>query len=127
MSSARGWWAWLVAAVPLAGFACENPPLVQIPRGDLGAREQAEVQDAFGRYYQALEAYTACIKAELEAAGGDDAPPLVKALLVQRHNTAVAEADAMLKLYDATVGGAAQPARAVETTGDDGSRRRDRH
>ncbi|HEY8518605.1 MAG TPA: hypothetical protein VIN61_00885 [Gammaproteobacteria bacterium] len=125
MRSARGWWAWVLAVAPLAGFACENPPLVQIPRGELGGREQ-EVHDAFERYYRAIEAYTACIKAELEALGGDDAPPLVKALLVQRHNAAVAEADAMLKLYNAAFGGEAQTLPVVGTPDDDRSRRRNR-
>jgi hypothetical protein len=82
------------------GFACDNPPLVVIPEGaSLQGQEQA-VQDAAAQYFTAMQAYTDCIKGELEAAGGDDAPSFVKALLVRRNNLAVAEAEAVMKLYN---------------------------
>ena len=43
------------------------------------------------------------------AAGGDEAPDLVKRVLVSRNNTAVAEAEFMMKLFTENVGAAPAP------------------
>jgi hypothetical protein len=48
----------------------------------------------------------------LTAAGGDSAPDLIKRILVSRNNTAVAEAEFMMKLFTANVGPAEVPAAA---------------
>ena len=55
-----------------------------------------------------MQTYTACIQAELAAAGGDAAPELVKRMLVSRNNAAVAEAEFMMKLFTENVGAAPQ-------------------
>ena len=47
---------------------------------------------------------TACIQAELSAAGGDSAPVTVKRALVARNNAVVAEVEFMMKLFTANVG-----------------------
>jgi hypothetical protein len=39
------------------------------------------------------------VRAELDAAGGDNAPGIVKRILISRNNTAVAEKEFMIKLY----------------------------
>lgn len=84
-----------------AALACELPPLVVIPPdGGDGAALQTEVT----AYFAAMQAYTRCVQAELMAAGGDAAQPIVKAVLVQRNNVAVAEAQAVQKLYNAVSG-----------------------
>jgi hypothetical protein len=51
-----------------------------------------------------MRAYAACIQAELAAAGGDSAPPSVKAALLARSSTAVAEAEAINALYQQRIG-----------------------
>jgi hypothetical protein len=105
------------------GLACDLPPLVMIPEkgavGDKGPQLQLEVQ----KYYDAMKTYSACVQAELTAAGGDSAPTLVKAVLVQRNNSAVAEVQVVMKVFQESVGGAA--AAPPGAAGDEG-RRRDR-
>jgi hypothetical protein len=64
-------------------------------------------------YFTGMQAYAACIQAELLAAGGDDAPDLVKKVLVSRNNTAVAEAEFMMKLFTDNVGPADVPAASA--------------
>lgn len=106
-------------------FACDLPPLVVIPAkadvGDKAPQLQTEVQ----KYYDAMRTYSQCVQAELTAAGGDSAPTLVKAVLVQRNNAAVAEVQTVVKVFQESVGaapGATPPAAGNEG----GGRRRDR-
>jgi hypothetical protein len=89
----------------LAGvsLACELPNLAIIPPKDQIAGKEDAVRVAATAYFEAMKVYTACIQAELTAAGGDAAPTLVKRVLVSRNNTAVAEAEFMMKLYNETV------------------------
>lgn len=98
----------LLAGSGAAAIACENPPLVQIPAGGLDERARQRVADDFGEYIEAMKVYTACIQAELAAAGGDNAPPLMKAALVMRNNGAVAEVNAMIKVFNDRLGAAAE-------------------
>jgi hypothetical protein len=107
------------------GLACDLPPLVAIPEksavGDKGPQIQLEVQ----QYYDAMKVYSDCVQAELTAAGGDSAQTIVKAVLVQRNNSAVAEVQAVMKVFQESVGDAAgSPAPAAG--GSEGNRRRDR-
>jgi hypothetical protein len=74
-------------------------------------RESA-VRTAANNYFTAMTAYAACIQQEIVAAGGESAPDLVKRILVSRNNTAVAEAQFMMKLYETTFA-AADPAPAA--------------
>jgi hypothetical protein len=92
-------------------FACELPPLAAVPVGKDVVGKQKGILEQVQRYHTAMAAYTDCIKQELTAAGGDDAPPLTKMLLVNRYNSAVAEVQAVLKMFDENV--KPTPAREV--------------
>jgi hypothetical protein len=93
----------ILSSVAGVSLACELPKLAIIPPKDQIAAKKAEVDAAVKTYIDAMTAYTACVQAELQAAGGDAAPDLVKRVLVSRNNTAAAEAQFMMKLYtDAT-------------------------
>jgi len=85
-------------------MACELPKLVIIPAKSEVAGKEAEVRTAAGAYFSAMQAYTACVQAELAGAGGDAAPDLVKKVLVARNNAAVAEAQFMMKLFEDNLG-----------------------
>ena len=87
-----------------SAMACELPKLVIIPAKSQVAGKEAEVRTAAGAYFTAMQAYTACLQAELAGAGGDAAPDIVKKVLVARNNTAVAEAEFMMKLFTDNVG-----------------------
>jgi hypothetical protein len=103
----------IIGAASLGGIAadalaCELPPLVVIPAKESFDAQREQVNTAAGAYFEGITAFTKCVKAEYDAAGGDSgAPALTKAVLVARINTAVAEAQNVKKLYDANSGGAA--------------------
>ena len=102
----------IVCGVMLTGIAgsamaCDLPKLAIIPPKDQIAGKEAEVRTAAGAYFTAMQAYTACIQAELAGAGGDSAPEVVRKVLVARNNAAVAEAEFMMKLFTDNVGGVA--------------------
>jgi hypothetical protein len=94
----------LLAGIAGSAVACDLPKLAVIPPKDQVAGKEAEIRAAASAYFTAMQAYTACIQAELAAAGGDAAPPIVKRVLVARNNTAVAEAEFMMKLFTDNVG-----------------------
>jgi len=107
----------LVCAGILSGLAgkalaCDLPKLVVIPPKDQVAGREAEIRAAANAYFTAMQAYTACIQAELAAAGGDSAPDIIKRVLVSRNNTAVAEAEFVMKLFTENVGAPADAAAA---------------
>ena len=87
-----------------AGFACPLPPLVAIPAKDQVAAVEPDVRAATAQYFENVKAFTACVQAELTAAGGDAAPPPLRGALIRRHNAVVAEAETVLKLFTANVG-----------------------
>lgn len=103
-----------------AALACELPPLVAIPAKDAVGDKGPQIQAETSKYFEAMKVYTACVQTELTTAGGDSAQSVVKAVLVQRNNSAVAEVQAVLKAFNDSVGGTA-PAGAPEA-----GRRRDR-
>ena len=133
MSYGRIIYAGLLCGVASASFACEMPALVAIPSKDAIAGKEQQITDALAVYYQGMQAYTSCVQQELTAAGGDSAQPVVKAVLVQRNNAAVAEVQAVMKIYKDTVGEAAaagaQPAAPGDKSkeGKDENRRRHGH
>jgi hypothetical protein len=93
----------------LAGFAgnalaCDLPKLVVIPAKDQVAAKEAEIRAAAATYFTGIQAYTACVQAELVGAGGDSAPVVVRQVLVARNNAAVAEAQFVMKLFMDNVG-----------------------
>ena len=85
-------------------MACEMPKLVIIPAKNQIAGKEAEVRTSAGAYFTSMQAYTACIQAELAGAGGDSAPDVIKKVLIARNNAAVAEAQFMMKLFTDNVG-----------------------
>lgn len=94
----------LLSGVTGASYACTLPKLAVIPPKDQIAGKEAAVTADANRYFTEMQAYAACVQGELQAAGGDAAPEMVKRVLVSRNNTAVAEAEFMMKLFNETVG-----------------------
>lgn len=112
----------LLGAIALPAFACDLPNLPVIPAKDQIGDRAPTVSAATGAYFDGMRAYTDCIDAALAAAGGDAAPPSYKAVIVVRHNAAVAEAEAIQKLFQervaagqsATPGGEAALRKLIE-------------
>lgn len=102
----------ILSGVAGSALACDLPKLVAIPSKDQVAGREAEIRTAANAYFTGMQAYTACVQAELAAAGGDQAPDLIKRVLVARNNTAVAEAEFMMKVFTENVG-SASPAGAA--------------
>ena len=96
-----------LGALASTALACEMPPLVAIPAKDKVGDQGAVLRDATKVYFEAMKDFTDCVQAELKAAGGDSAPKLTKTVLIARNNAAVAEADAVKKLFESNVGGLA--------------------
>ena len=94
----------ILTAIAGSASACTLPKLLIIPPMDEVAGKEAEIRTAAAAYFTSMQAYAACIQAELAGAGGDAAPDLVKRVLVSRNNAAVAEAEFMMKLYNENVG-----------------------
>jgi hypothetical protein len=98
----------LLAGCVLLGMhtasACDLPPLAVVPDAKAVAGKQQEITAEVQQYHKAMTAYADCIRDEIKAAGGDAAPPVTKSLLVARYNYAVAEVQAVLKLFDKNVG-----------------------
>jgi len=94
----------------LQNARCELPKLLVIPPEDRIAGRERDLFVAANTYFTAIQAYSACLQAELMAAGGDQAPDLVKRVLVTRGNAAVDEANLMMKLFT-------QRVRPAETAG----------
>jgi hypothetical protein len=121
-------WAGLFSSVAGVGLACDIPPLVAIPaKDDVGGKAQ-EIRDETAKYFDAMRTYTQCVQAELAEAGGEAAAPITKAALVQRNNMAVAEAEAVMKLFTANVGPVESPGPSPQPppAADDEERRRNR-
>lgn len=106
--------AGLLSSVGSVALACDLPPLVAVPAKGNAGSDTAQLQTDVATYVEAMRAYTACVQAELVAAGGDSAPTITKAVLVNRNNLAVAEVDAVLKALNevAAPAAAAPPAPA---------------
>jgi len=96
--------AGLLVAVAGAAGACELPKLPVIPAKENNVGKEEGLRAAFMQYRQGMEAYTQCVQAELTVAGGDKAAASIKAAAVMRNNAAVAEVQAMDKLFNDNVG-----------------------
>jgi hypothetical protein len=99
MNARHGLYALLLMTVNGAVWACDLPPLVAIPAAGNVGEESARLIVAVQRYVEGIRSYTACVKAELAAAGGDAAPESLRNQLTVRNNSAVAEARAVLALF----------------------------
>jgi hypothetical protein len=102
----------LLMGIAGSAVACDLPKLAVIPAKDQVAGKEAEIRASANAYFTGMQAYAACIQSELAAAGGESAPDLIKRVLVSRNNTAVAEAEFMMKLFTDNVGPADLPAAA---------------
>jgi hypothetical protein len=94
----------LVGAIAVPALACELPKLPVIPATDQIGDQVAAVTAATSAYFEGMRVYADCIAADLAAAGGDAAPASVKAVLVARSRVAVAEAEAIQKLFQERIG-----------------------
>jgi hypothetical protein len=79
--------------------ACTLPKLPLVPPKDQVAGKEGEITAAMNEYSTSMDTYVTCVRAELDAAGGESAPDIVKRILILRNNTAVAEKEFMIKLY----------------------------
>jgi hypothetical protein len=91
--------ALLLLTVNTTVWACDLPPLVAIPAAGNVGEQSAPLIVAVQRYVEGMRGYTACIKADLVAAGGDTAPESLRNQLTVRNNGAVAEARAVLASF----------------------------
>jgi hypothetical protein len=113
----------LLCGLASPGFTCNNPPLVQIPKGDgLTELDRIRVRAEVTSYFEAMKSYTSCLQMELVDAGGDSASQLTKASYIVRNNGAVAEVEAVLKLFTENI----DPTGTTPAPSADGERRRDR-
>ena len=81
-----------------ARAGCDQPPLVQIPPQEEIAGNEARVIAETAAYFQAMEAYVNCIRAEIDAVA-EEASVFYLRILTQRNNNAVAEAEAVQRWF----------------------------
>jgi hypothetical protein len=93
----------VLGAIAAPAFACNLPTLPVIPDKDQLGDRAASVSAATSAYFEGIRAYAACIEGDLAAAGGGAAPASVKRTLLARGTAAVAEAEAIQKLYQARI------------------------
>ena len=95
----------LYLAILAVGFAssvlaCDYPPLVAIPEADNATMDDmVAAQESVRGYMESMDTYLTCVNEEL-AAAGDDAPDEFKAIMVSRHNAAVAEMEAVAESWN---------------------------
>ena len=94
----------LVAAIAsgygFAAAACEPPAPVPMPDGATATRDQMLAAQAQVHAYQAaMTEFLACIDSEQQAEG-EQAPDEFKALMVDRHNAAVAEMEGVAAAFN---------------------------
>jgi hypothetical protein len=98
-----------------AAAACDLPKLFAIPPVAAIVGNEEALHAEAKTYFTGIAAYSACIQAELVAAGGEQAPELIRQVLIRRNNAAVDEADFMMKRFTETFGPAVAPAAAAST------------
>lgn len=114
--------AGLLTGASATALACDLPPLVEIPK-DAKSHEQ-DVRTAMQAYFDQMKTYTACVQQALTDAGGDNAPKLTKSVLVARNNAAVAEVEAVMKIFNAAIEGGDAAAAGAKPAEDDSHGRR---
>src|SRR5262245_45719896 len=99
MNVRRSVFGLLLLVVNSAAGACDLPALMVVPPAgtvdDFAGQRIAQMQ----RYVTGIREYTACVQAELAAAGGDAAPESLRNALIGRNNAAVAEARVVMDLF----------------------------
>lgn len=77
--------------------------MVEVPDGETSSMEELlEAQQSVNDYMASMDDYLTCLNEDLEAAG-EDAPDQFQALMVQRHNSAVAEMEAVAEAFNAQI------------------------
>ena len=94
----------LLAAVALPAVACDLPKLPVIPPRDQIGDQAPAVTAATSAYFEGMRAYAECIQSAIAAAGGGAAPASFRNAMIDRNNAAVAEAQAVDKLYREALG-----------------------
>jgi hypothetical protein len=90
----------IASCFAFAAAACENPALIPIPDGKTSTLEQMLAAQKDVKAYQAkMNDYLACVDAEA-ATQGEQAPNEYKALMVNRHNAAVAEMEGVAAAFN---------------------------
>ena len=89
----------LLLCVNAVASACDLPALVILPAPGTAGDASAQLIVDMQRYVGGIRAYTACVQAEIAAAGGDSASESLRTLLIRRNNGAVAEAKALMELF----------------------------
>jgi len=83
-----------------AGVACEAPAVVAVPDGKTATMDQLlAAQSQVKSYMAAMQQFLACVDMEADAKGAD-APAEYKAMMVDRHNTAVAEMEQIAAAFN---------------------------
>jgi hypothetical protein len=85
------------------GLACEVPTLMVIPSTEKISETAVEFYAEWTAYKAGMQEFVACTQAALQAAGGNNAPALTRAVLIKRNNDAVEELTMMGALYDKRV------------------------
>jgi hypothetical protein len=92
--------AGIASCCAFAAAACENPKMVTLPDGKTSTTDQMiAAQTVVKSYMAAMTEYLACIDDEASAKG-EDAPSDYKALMVTRHNAAVAEMESVAAAFN---------------------------
>jgi hypothetical protein len=100
----------LLTGVAGSALACDLPKLAVIPEKEQAAGKEAAIEADTTRYFQQMMVYKACIGQEYQAAGGENAPDLIKRVLGLRAKAATEEEDFVKRLYENNVG---KPAPAI--------------
>jgi hypothetical protein len=79
--------------------ACDQPALVMIPEQKDVRGNEVQIVEATQEYFQGMQEYVECIQRELSSAG-ENPSILYRNVLVQRNNAAVAEAEAVQRLFN---------------------------
>lgn len=86
---------------PAAQAACDYPAEVKVPDGKGATQEEITAASASVKKYLAdMEAYTACLDAEVAAVPVDQQTPEIKAMHVKRYNAAVDAMEATANAFN---------------------------
>jgi hypothetical protein len=94
----------LLTGVAGNALACDLPKLAVIPPKEEVAGKEAAIEADTARYLQEITVYQACIGQEYQAAGGNDAPDIIKRVLGLRAQAATEEESFVKKLYESSMG-----------------------
>jgi hypothetical protein len=94
----------LLVCCALPVFACEQPSLPMIPAKEDIGRHSGPLERDTQRYLESMTAYVACVQAEFDGAKETDSTDFRREQLLLRNNAAVAEFEAVTRLFEDRVG-----------------------